>query len=276
MAAQTLPASGAAVTFNTQRTRAYLLKLPLFTRATVLIIVLTWVLTLVGKSWNWDVKTWGALIPDEIGIATLYRINTFPFIHLNIFHTILNIVAFTPLLERFEHEHGTLTSVALFFGPFATIPGLIYVFIERFILHANTPVMGASMWVFLLLGMEAIRTYKTNPYFTISTYNIPTWITPLLLVVVTAALLPSSSFLGHLAGLLVGYGFGLGYLKFLAPPEWALRFIEGKLNLLGRLPHYVSVDQKTFGRFGVLPSSASSAEAGIPFSGVSGGQRLGP
>lgn len=162
-------------------------------------------------------------------LATVYRINTFPFIHLNIFHTILNIVAFTPLLERFEHEHGTLTSVALFFGrktpsshllditrghnshvcsplAFATIPGLIYVFIERFILHANTPVMGASMWVFLLLGMEAIRTYKTNPYFTISTYNIPTWITPLLLVVVTAALLPSSSFLGHLAGLLVGYG----------------------------------------------------------------------
>lgn len=70
MAAQTLPAFGAAVTFNTQRTRAYLLKLPLFTRATVLIIVLTWVLTLVGKSWNWDVKTWGALIPDEISIAT--------------------------------------------------------------------------------------------------------------------------------------------------------------------------------------------------------------
>ncbi|KAK3391615.1 rhomboid protein 2 [Sordaria brevicollis] len=322
MPVQTLPTSGAAVTFNTQRTRAYLMKLPLFTRATILIIILTWILTLVGKSWSWDVKTWGALIPDEIGIATcrssffsglwiwscgvvalgrtwpegriweaamqtneetpwpwiltwaqIYRINTFPFIHLNIFHTILNIVAFTPLLERFEHEYGTLTAVALFFGPFATIPGLMYTFVERYILHSNTAVMGASMWVFLLLGAEAIRTYKTNPYFTISTYNIPTWLTPLLLVVVTAALLPSSSFLGHLAGLLVGYGWGFGYLKFLAPPEWALRFIEGKLNLLGRLPHYVSVDQKTFGRFGVLPSSASAAEAGIPFANVSGGQR---
>lgn len=49
-------------------------------------------------------------------MTTVYRINTFPFIHLNIFHTILNIVAFTPLLERFEHEYGTLTAVALFFG----------------------------------------------------------------------------------------------------------------------------------------------------------------
>src|SRR5450432_2704822 len=39
---------------------------------------------------------------------------------------------------------------------------------------------------------------------------------------------------------------GLGYIKFLAPPEKILRWIEGKLNLLGRLPHYVSVDQKTY------------------------------
>lgn len=49
-------------------------------------------------------------------IAIVYRLNTFPFIHINIFHAILNVLALTPLLERFEHEHGTLTSVALFFG----------------------------------------------------------------------------------------------------------------------------------------------------------------
>lgn len=48
---------------------------------------------------------------------------------------------------------------------------------------------------------------------------------------------------------------GLGYVKLLAPPEWALRWIESRLNLLAILPHYVSVDQKTYGRFGVLPST---------------------
>lgn len=47
----------------------------------------------------------------------------------------------------------------------------------------------------------------------------------------------------------------MGYLKFLAPPEWALRFIEGKLNLRVRLPYYVSVEQKTYGRFSMLPLS---------------------
>lgn len=46
----------------------------------------------------------------------VYRINTFPLIHLNTLHALMNAVALTPLLERFEHEHGTLTSVALFFG----------------------------------------------------------------------------------------------------------------------------------------------------------------
>ncbi len=70
---------------------------------------------------------------------------------------------------------------------------------------------------------------------------------------------------------------GLGLLKILAPPEKALRWIEGKLNLLGRLPHYVSVDQKTYGRFGVIPMSNTAAGPGVAATSMSGpGQRLGP
>jgi hypothetical protein len=73
---------------------------------------------------------------------------------------------------------------------------------------------------------------------------------------------------------------GLGYLKFLAPPEKILRWIEGKMNLLGRLPHYVSVDQKTYGRFGVLPTVnptlAGTADSGVAMSYAGSTQRLGP
>jgi hypothetical protein len=50
---------------------------------------------------------------------------------------------------------------------------------------------------------------------------------------------------------------GMGYLWFLAPPESGLRWVETRLNLLARLPHYVSVDKSTYGRFGVLPSTAA-------------------
>ena len=67
---------------------------------------------------------------------------------------------------------------------------------------------------------------------------------------------------------------GLGYLKFLAPPEKVLRWLEDKLNLLAIVPHYVSVDQKTYGRFGVLPTTGPAGSAPITLVGST--QRLGP
>lgn len=48
--------------------------------------------------------------------TAVYRLNTFPFIHLNWFHALVNVIALTPLLERFENQNGTLTSLALFLG----------------------------------------------------------------------------------------------------------------------------------------------------------------
>ncbi|KAI1412697.1 hypothetical protein F5Y13DRAFT_162510 [Hypoxylon sp. FL1857] len=261
--------------FSTLRARSYVFRLPLFTRAMILVMTAFW---LAGLQSAWDVRQWGALIPNELGFTTMYRINTFPLIHINFFHALFNILSLTPLLERFENEFGTLTSLALFFGPLTTIPAVIYIFIEKFILRGNTAVMGASIWVFLLLGVEAIRTFKTNPYLVIGTHHVPTWTTPLVLVLVIEALIPSTSFVGHLCGVGTGYLFGLGYLKFLYPPEKILRWIEGRLNLLGRLPHYVSVDQKTYGRFGVLPTSNSSASTSTmtPLGLIGSTQRLGP
>ena len=48
--------------------------------------------------------------------ATVYRLNTYPLIHLNFLHALLNALALTPLMERFEAENGTLISVAMFAG----------------------------------------------------------------------------------------------------------------------------------------------------------------
>ncbi|PGH32698.1 rhomboid protein 2 [[Emmonsia] crescens] len=247
--------------FNPGRLRSYILRLPLFTRVVLLLIVVFWVM---GIQTIWDVVQWGALIPSEIGLASMYRLNTYPIIHNGLFHTFWNILALTPLLERFEAEHGTLTSVALFVGPLSTLPAGLYLLFEKVILKGNTAVLGSSVWIFLLLGIEAIKTFQTNPHFVIGSYRIPTWTTPLLLIILVFALIPNTSLLGHLCGVAVGYVFGLGYLKFLVPPEKILQWIERKLNLLGRLPHYVSVDQKTYGRYGILPTRGfgSNEEAG--------------
>jgi len=46
----------------------------------------------------------------------VYRLNTYPFSHLGFIHTILNVLALTQLLERFEAEHGTLVTLILFTG----------------------------------------------------------------------------------------------------------------------------------------------------------------
>ncbi|EGX96539.1 Peptidase S54, rhomboid [Cordyceps militaris CM01] len=258
--------------FNTVKAKGYLLRLPLFTRAIVFIIFFLSLLSLPGF---WDVQAWGSLVPSKVSLFAAHRINTFPLIHLNLLHAIVNIFALTPLMERFENEYGTLTSLALFFGPLTTVPAVLYLVIESAILQLNNAIMGASIWVFLLLGMEAIRTYRSNPHLIIGTHHIPTWTTPLLLAFVVAALVPSSSLLGHICGLGVGYIAGLGYVKYIAPPEWVLRWLEVKLNLLATLPHYVSVDQKTYGRFGVLPSTTRMG--GSPATELVGStQRLGP
>ncbi|KAI9743299.1 MAG: putative rhomboid protease [Claussenomyces sp. TS43310] len=262
---------------SVSRLRSYLFRLPLCTRLICTIIAFLWFLSVLPI---FDVQQWGSLIPEEIGLATLYRTNTFPLVHAGFVHTILNIIALTPLLERFEAKHGTLTTFALFFGPLSTIPALMYTVLERGVLRSNTAVLGASIWVFMLIGMEAIQTYRSNPYFLLGTNQIPTWTTPLILLLFVTVLVPNTSFLGHLCGLAVGYLFGLGYLKFLAPPEWGLRWIEGKLNLLGRVPHYVSVDQKTYGRYGVLPTTSPTVnapgEGAVPMGYVATTQRLGP
>lgn len=126
----TTPTALPPLPFNPTRVRSYVLRLPLFTRLVLIVIIALWLLYLQTV---WDLVQWGSLIPDEIGIGTsmyqssrlsrsssnsaaVYRLNTYPVIHTGFFHTLLNVLALTPLLERFEAEHGTLTAIALFLG----------------------------------------------------------------------------------------------------------------------------------------------------------------
>jgi glycosylphosphatidylinositol transamidase len=53
--------------FSAARFRSYIFRLPLFTRSIIFVIVLLWV---AGMQSVWDVQAWGALIPNEIGLAS--------------------------------------------------------------------------------------------------------------------------------------------------------------------------------------------------------------
>ncbi|KAF2197664.1 hypothetical protein GQ43DRAFT_444046 [Delitschia confertaspora ATCC 74209] len=248
--------------FNPARLRSYIFRLPLFTRLLVLVIVLAWAAT-IPFSWF---RPLTALEPEKVNPLTggMYRLNTFPLMHINFLHMMFNVITLTPLLERFEAEFGTIPCLLLFTGPFGLLPGGLYVLLERFVLRSNTTVMGASIWVFMLLCAETVKTHKANPNFSIGPYKIPTWTTPILAIFITYFIVPSTSLLGHLCGALFGYLWGLGYIRFLAPPEKILRWVETKLNLLGRLPHYVSIDQKKYGRYGILPSVTTAPRSPVP------------
>jgi len=80
-----------------------------------------------------------------------------------------------------------------------------------------------SVWVFVLLAVEAMKTYRANPYFryfssawtccttgqwlvcSLGIYKIPTWTTPLIVTLFVTFLVPNTSLLGHLCSVAVGY-----------------------------------------------------------------------
>lgn len=53
--------------FSTLRARSYIFRLPLFTRIVLLAIVAAWAASLQPA---WDVKQWGALIPDQLSFTS--------------------------------------------------------------------------------------------------------------------------------------------------------------------------------------------------------------
>lgn len=61
------PAALPPLPFNPSRVRSYLVRLPLFTRLVLLVILAFWLLELQTL---WSVVHWGSLTPDEIGFGS--------------------------------------------------------------------------------------------------------------------------------------------------------------------------------------------------------------
>lgn len=125
---------------NPSRLRSYAFRLPLFTRLMLLVIIGLWLLELQTV---WSVINWGALIPNEVGFGSMYRLNTYPLVHNGFLHMFMNTLCLVPLLERFESEWGTLNCLALWLGPLSTIPAGLYILMQTFVIRGNTAVLGS-------------------------------------------------------------------------------------------------------------------------------------
>ncbi len=62
-----MPSLTAPSFLNTHRVRSFASRLPLFTRLVLVGIVAAWI---VGVQSVWDLRAWGALVPDQTGITT--------------------------------------------------------------------------------------------------------------------------------------------------------------------------------------------------------------
>ncbi|BFZ56492.1 hypothetical protein PYCC9005_003539 [Savitreella phatthalungensis] len=186
-----------------------------------------------------DIVAWFSLAPSNIWSLELSRLTTYPLAHLGLLHFLINLIAFLSLCARFEARHGTLRSLTMFLGPFESVPGLIYCFIEGAIFRKNTAIVGCSGWIFVLLAIES----KTE--LTLSGRRIPGWAVPLILVGFAALLLPGSSLFGHLAAVATGFVFGTGKVDFVLLPLGVCNFVEQRILavVLGYVPRYVTAEQ---------------------------------
>ncbi|PRT52869.1 Rhomboid protein 2 [Wickerhamiella sorbophila] len=175
-----------------------------------------------------------ALLELEIG-----RISMYPLFHLSFLHLLVNLVSFIPLLGMYESVHGTVrTGIVL--NVTAVLAGIAYCII-MIILGSDTAVAGASGWVFTWLAYFAWKQHEVNPKITLAG-RIPmlTWATPLIPLVLSAIVFPSSSLLGHVLGLLVGYAYGMGYINFLIEPSTnVVEWIESKITPVIAILSYI-------------------------------------
>ncbi|KAL7273641.1 putative rhomboid protease [Rhizina undulata] len=250
-----------------KKLEGYVLRLPVLTKVVALLIAVVHFLVMFGV----PIAEYFALDPKKMDLGQMHRLNTYPLVHIGLLHAVFNIVALTPLLERFEREVGTLKTLLLILGPLVTFPGMLYLALEFGVFQSREAVAGASALVFTLLGIEAVKTFAFRPYYSIGGYDFPTWATPIAWMVVIAFLAPSSSFVGHFCGLIIGYLYACRYLRLLEPSEWVLSKVESKLHFLfSRIPHYVSLEKRTEMNYWEFLPTVNYRAARIPTSPAPG------
>lgn len=143
------------------------------------------------------------------------------------------------------------------------MPGIAYTILS--LIFSGLPAtLGASGWVFSLMAYFSLKDYAIRQSIYISPrFQIPTWSTPVITLFVLSMLLPGASFLGHLFGLLCGYGYGLGYLDRAKVPQHLILKAETTLsqnNLTKVLPRFISDDSASKHRV----VFDGSMDAGVP------------
>ncbi|KAF3907156.1 hypothetical protein ABW21_db0206398 [Orbilia brochopaga] len=236
-------------------------RLPVLTRVVLGVCVAVYV---VGRVADID----GILVLDSaaFGISQLHRLNTYPFVHFNFLQLLVNLLAVTYPLSRFEKENGTLHTLLMVVGPFSTFPAIAYTVVDKLLLGGTGTYGGLSIFIVMFAAMDATRMHKQKPYYWVAGYRIPSW-APVVGVwlLLEIFVLGGVGWLIHIFSMAVGSAYAAGYLKLLEPPEKILKFVEEKLlTIFARIPHYVSLEARdSAGYTLVLPTFQDESTRGV-------------
>lgn len=150
--------------------------------------------------------------------------------HANAFHLILNLVALQPIVSQFERVNGTVrTGIVL--NVLAVVTAIPWCILSIGF-FPDDAVLGSSAWIFSFMGYWAIRESSKQPTTQLApNLIVPTWVLPIIYLVVIAVIIPSSSFIGHLLGLVAGWAMALGYLDpLIEPSSKVVLWIENKIS----------------------------------------------
>lgn len=200
------------------------LPLPIISTGITLFCVIIYVVQLYST----DLTTNWALNPSDVVQLQLNRLTTYPLIHFNPTHLVFNLLALWPVLAVFERVHGSLHT-AIVLNTTGAITGVIYVLLTWiFGGDMDVYIAGASGWCFTFITVACLHKSLDSPIITLyEGISIPTAILPFCYLLLSQLLVPSSSLLGHLIGIFVGFAVYYGVLGPLTtPPFKVLEKIE--------------------------------------------------
>ncbi|GLC33964.1 hypothetical protein PLESTB_000823200 [Pleodorina starrii] len=256
--------------------------LPLCTKGTFSLIVGIFVVQLF-TGWYGPQAHAVSLVPHAVLYDyQVYRLLSSALIHGGLLHVTFNMLAFVPMATSLERAVGTLQ--LLYFLLMSCLLGAaLYVALSVLLAASGlvpdalyTGAMGFSGVIFGLVVWEtALSASSQRNIFGL--FQVPAAWYPWALLIFCQLLVPQASFLGHLAGLLVGQLWVWGYLRPLALSRSATVWLEQSFPLARcvRLPSFILSPSSA------LPYTTYDTARGIGGGGGgsglggSGGSRLG-
>ncbi|KAI8920519.1 hypothetical protein BC831DRAFT_479373, partial [Entophlyctis helioformis] len=173
-----------------------------------------------------DLEAQGCFAPFDMGDRP-WTLLTAPFIHAHLLHLGLNLVALWSLSPRHERAVGSVqaTYLTLMLAVSAGLCQALAALLSDRLLSTHgwltSCSVGLSGYLFALLVVDCAEHREPRSLLSL---RIPTALFPFVLVVATQFMIPSSSFVGHVGGLLAGHLYQsrlLGRLYTL-PPSWIM------------------------------------------------------